>query len=80
MQATSAVRFTLIWSSSPSPATLPATVSASPERLMVGVPTVRAAGPCGQGRQRRHGQREHGRHDESSHQIPLLRTGASPAS
>src|SRR4029453_17304386 len=38
-QATSAVTATLIWVSSPSPATLPATVIASPERLMVGVPT-----------------------------------------
>jgi hypothetical protein len=34
------------------------------------------AGPCGQGRQRQHGQREHGHNDESSHQIPPnLRNG-----
>ena len=38
-QATSAVTATLIWVSSPSPATFPLTVSASPERVMVGVPT-----------------------------------------
>src|SRR4029450_12439082 len=38
-QATSAVTATLIWVSSPRPATLPETVMASPLRVMVGVPT-----------------------------------------
>src|SRR5215211_9551830 len=38
-QATSAVTATLIWVSSPRPATLPETVRASPERVAVGVPT-----------------------------------------
>ena len=58
-QATSAVTATLIWVSSPSPATLPA----HGERVAGAgdggrADEVRAAGECGYGRQRQHGQRE----------------------